>query len=145
MNPNETAVVSPSAFRSRCGYHACDYATYLKLKRLNHLIAQAKHLAAAQWRFDRKTVNQGVRFQPILRDGRKVGRRRVDGAIRRPQCPLPYTLVLLGHRKRPAIDHNWVAELYGAAKTPSPVPVGPLDAAALGRAMVLLGNLDGGR
>jgi hypothetical protein len=138
MNPNETSVVAPSALPSRWAYHACDYATYLKLKRLNHLIEQAKHLAAAQWRFDRKAVNRGVRFEPICQGGRRVGRRRIDGATLRPECPLPYTLVLLGHRRRPAIDHDWVAELFCAARTPTPGPAAPLDAAALTRAMVLL-------
>jgi hypothetical protein len=142
MNTNETAIVAPSALPSRWGYHACDHATYLKLKRLNHLIEQAKHLAAAQWRFDRKTINQGVRFEPICQGGRRVGRRRIDGAMPRPECPRPFTLVLLGHRRRPAIDHDWVAELFRAARTPSPVPAAALDAAALARAMALLEMLE---
>lgn len=136
-----TPVVAASSFRSRWGYHACDYATYHKLKRLNHLVEQAKHQAAAHWRFDRKTVNQGVRFEPICRDRRMVGRRRIDGAVARPECPLPYKLVLLGRRPRPAIDHDWVGALFRAARTPNPAPAAPLDDGAVARAMALLERL----
>ena len=136
---NKTA--SLSSFRSRWGYHVCDYAIYVKLKRLNHLVEQAKHLAAAQWRYDRKTVNQGARFVPIYRDGRRIGRRRLD-AVNRPEFPLPYAPVLLGHRRRPSIDHDWVGKLYRNARTPHPDPVEALDADTVSRATLLLAVIE---
>jgi hypothetical protein len=65
---------NPITFRSRWGFHPCDYATYRKLKLLHLVYMRAVRLAHAWDRWNRKAAHNRVR-RPRLRDtsGRTIG------------------------------------------------------------------------
>jgi hypothetical protein len=64
----------PTAFRSRWGFHPCDYATYRKLRLLNRVYERAVRLAHAWDRWKRKDPHN------------RVTRRRLRDATGRPIC-----------------------------------------------------------
>ncbi len=66
------------AHQSRWGWHPCDYATFLLLKRLNARYEKAVRLFAAWIRWQRKLPHNRVLRETLLDSrGRKIGRRVV--------------------------------------------------------------------
>jgi hypothetical protein len=102
-----------TTFKSRWGYHPCDYALYLKLKRLAKGYWQARRLVAAHRRWIRKRPHNRRGPEPIvpavLRELYKhpVVVREYDQA-RRPQ-PSPEQVVPIGLQTE-QID-RWFAAL----------------------------------
>jgi hypothetical protein len=126
-----------AAYRSRWGYHPCDYETYQLLKRLNVLYVCARRLYAAWQRWARKKPHNRV-VRHTLRDGqgRKVGS-RVVGVQPEPRlCPVFCREVQIHRRHCDAQLDVGVAfhagcgipEAYRAARTPVATAdmVGPL-------------------
>jgi hypothetical protein len=69
-------------FRSRWGFHPCDYPTYRKLKFLNQVYLQAVRLANAWARWKRKDPHNRVRRRRIRNEeGQTIGYE--------PPLPLP--------------------------------------------------------
>ena len=68
-------MLESKVFQSRWGYHACDYETFIKLKRLNYLYFKALKMRARWERWDRKEPQNRV-IRKWKRDslGRKIGR-----------------------------------------------------------------------
>jgi hypothetical protein len=63
-----------TTFRSRWGFHPCDYATYRKLKLLNLVYHRAVRLAHAWERWQRKAPHNRVRRHRIRDEqGRTIG------------------------------------------------------------------------
>jgi hypothetical protein len=52
--------------KSKWGYHPCDYATFLKLKKLNYRLLVAKRKAAAWHRWDRKATHNRKGKEPTI-------------------------------------------------------------------------------
>jgi hypothetical protein len=75
------------AHRSRWGWHPCDYATFVLLKRLHGLYRQAVRQYAAWRRWRRKMPhNRVVRRKLVDENGNQVGTVVVGP---RPEPPLP--------------------------------------------------------
>ncbi len=75
------------AHRSRWGWHACDYETFLLLKELAGLFERAQHQHAAWQRWARKRPhNRVVRRKVIDAKGNKVGEEVVAPRL---EPPLP--------------------------------------------------------
>lgn len=119
-------------FQSRWGYHPCSREDFAMLKRLNRLAERAKRLAYAQWRWDRKTVNRGVR-----RERQTVGYKplltkwvRHENAVARPDAPLEWKKVYpwdTGGRRTGRgfwlkTDADLFMAMYRRARQPSPMP-----------------------
>ncbi|OAI54315.1 hypothetical protein AYO44_15180 [Planctomycetaceae bacterium SCGC AG-212-F19] len=63
-----------NAFRSRWGYHPCDYSTYLLLKELHRLYEKAHHAYAAWGRWARKEPQNRVRRRYLRNaQGQRIG------------------------------------------------------------------------
>jgi len=141
------------AYRSRWGYHPCDYETYLLLKLLNArwLAAQRRQAQWQRW-FRKKPANRVVRRWLRDAQGRRIGC-DVVGTQPEPQpCPLFC-------RRLPVVSHwsatgeylpagrtadGWalvrqlaIPAAYRAARTPAPTPEAvkplPLTAAEIRR------------
>jgi hypothetical protein len=70
--------------RSRWGFHPCDYATFLLLKKLNVLCERARRQFAAWQRWHRKMPhNRVLRRKVVDADGRRIGR-EVVGPMEEP-------------------------------------------------------------
>jgi hypothetical protein len=81
--------------RSRWGFHPCDYATFLLLKKLNVLCERARRQFAAWQRWHRKMPhNRVVRRKVVDADGRRIGR-EVVGQM--PEPPLPELFCTVRH------------------------------------------------
>src|SRR5262245_15407440 len=76
-------------YRSRWGYHPCDYETFLLLKLLNArwLAAQRRHAQWQRW-FRKKPANRVVRRWPRDAQGRKIGSEIVGPQPEPRPCPL---------------------------------------------------------
>jgi hypothetical protein len=121
-----------TVFRSRWGWHPCDYQTYLLLKRLNNLYEKAVHAAAAWQRWARKKPSNRV-IRRYARNGRgqKIGS-EVVGPMPEPRlCPLFCAKsYLVGQRSPeghpvPCVKFHFpwnVAEVYRAARKPVSSP-----------------------
>lgn len=79
----------PTAFRSRWGFHPCEYATYRKLKLLNGVHERAVRLARAWERWKRKDPHNRV-IRRRLRDasGRTIGYAEPVPLAEPPLCPV---------------------------------------------------------
>jgi hypothetical protein len=123
------------AFRSRWGWHPCDYETYLLLKKLHGLYQQALRRYAAWQRWQRKRPHNRV-LRRRIRDarGRTIGK-EVIGPWPEPPLPGPFCVRrrVLTQRDpdgRPLKDPRLVEEVifddlgvgegYRAARRPAP-------------------------
>jgi len=111
--------VSPDTYRSRFGYHVCDFATWQKLKALKKWYWQTVKDFHLWWRWQRKRQENrrgaGPAFCPVfVLDQPWFKPRRIHGqdAVRY----YPKTLV----------DHG-VLELFAAGAQPQAQPPTPLD------------------
>lgn len=78
-----------------------------------------------------------------------VGPKDREPKGRAPPSPLPYTVKLIGYvypdkpgRYRPDIGHEWVREMYEAARKPSPEPAETFGAADVEKTHLLLRELE---
>jgi hypothetical protein len=123
------------AHRSRWGWHPCDYATFLLLRRLHRLYWEAVRQYAAwrRWRAKRPH-NRVIRRRLVDGKGNKVGTEVVGP---RPEPPLPplfctrrQVLTHWSEEGRPlkkgrlveeVVFDDWgVPEAYRAARSPAP-------------------------
>jgi hypothetical protein len=121
-------------FRSRWGFHPCDYATYRKLKVLNLVYQRAVHLAHAWERWHRKAPHNRVRRRR-LRDGQgqTIGYADPVPLAEPPLCPLFSRKVQeqrfmdrMGSYVREGFldekvvtDDPWIATDYSTARRPA--------------------------
>ncbi len=130
-------------FRSRWGFHPCDYPTYLKLKFLNQVYLQAVRLAHAWARWKRKDPHNRVLRRRIRNDkGQTIGYE--------PSMPLPEPRICSvfsqkvweqrhvdkkGNVSREGFleeklvtDNHWIPAAYASARKPmaDPAEVHPL-------------------
>lgn len=82
-------MLTATVFRSRWGFHPCDYATYRKLKLLHSVYMQSLQLAAAWWRWKRKDPHNRVMRRRIRNTkGQVIG---YEAPVLMPEpklCPL---------------------------------------------------------
>lgn len=140
------ASAASASFSSRWGYHAADYQTMRKARKLNGLLSRLRHRVAANFRNIRRTVNAGVAPKlPVwgLDTGTFVSiveLPRTCAAEGRPSnSGVPYTAANGQARFRcggvtrarldlpPDLEHV----LTAATAKPSPTPVAPLPQDAL--------------
>jgi hypothetical protein len=79
----------PTVFRSRWGFHPCEYTTYRKLKLLNRVLERAVRLAHAWKRWSRKDPHNRV-CRRRIRDaaGRTIGYGEPIPLAEPPLCPV---------------------------------------------------------
>jgi hypothetical protein len=116
------------------------------LKLLNALAERARRLAYAQHRYDRKTVNRGVRWERLKdADGRTAGWARRENAVTRPDCPLGWA-----RRDTYAGGRGYVLDtpadrfvaMYRAARRPAAEPVPAFAPADMREAEAMLSGLE---
>jgi len=110
MTTTETNV-----YKSRWGYHSCDYETFLKLKKLHKLYWQTVYRFAAWERWDRKLPhNRVIRRKLRSEDGTPHGYEVVGMQPEPKYCP--YFVVERYGWKR--IASHGIVEAYRTARTP---------------------------
>jgi hypothetical protein len=118
--PSETISMNQStpSYKSRWGFHPCDYATFRKLKLLHRWYFQTLRDYAAWRRWSRKEPQNRV-FREYLRDelGRKCGVKSV-----RPRPEPTYCSLFVADQ---APCDRGVVELYQTARTPQESPLAP--------------------
>src|SRR5262249_29644284 len=130
-------------FRSRWGFHPCDYETYRKLKLLNIVYERAVRLAHAWQRWQRKDPHNRVSRRRI-RDGQgqTIGYEPPVPLLEPSLCPV-FTRKVMEKRhinkkgcfsregfleEKVVIDDLWIAADYASARRPAsePAQVRPL-------------------
>lgn len=115
-----------NVFRSKWGFHPCDYQTYLLLKELNRLYEKAKRAYAAWRRWARKLPHNRVMRRWLRNpEGQRIGRQAL-GPQPEPRLPRLFctrTQVVqstTGNRLgvRVAFDGLGVPAAYRTARTP---------------------------
>lgn len=105
-------------FRSRWGFHPCDYETYQSLRRLRFLWFRTLRRLAAWHRWNRKRPHNRVLWRRVRVDGRPVGWERA-APWNEPAVPAFMVEQRWGER---SLAHGWVDVLYRDAKRPSAEP-----------------------
>jgi hypothetical protein len=128
-------------YRSRWGYHPCDYETYGALKKLNALYLRAVRELAAWRRWSRKQPQNRMRRQKVVdSQGRQVGWETAGPWPQPCLCPVfcqrekvirhwsPGTSRASREVELVGLRHSWIPDAYRAARTPaaSPEQVVPL-------------------
>ena len=148
MMTQETTVNSngQTVYKSRWGYHPCDYETFLKLKELNKLFEKSKQDAKNWYRWARKQEHNRRGSEPQI-DPRFCELPEKPPSVvwmdAPPNGPFQlrdgsgYAYFPDNHLKSVVVRHHDIAEAYRRARTPvsSPdavpslgVPVGKIDA-----------------
>jgi hypothetical protein len=122
-------------FRSRWGFHPCDYETFRLLKQLNRLCEKAQRLHAQWQRWRRKKPhNRLLRRKVRDAEGRVVGREVVGPWPEPPLCPLfcareqtvshfdeDGRILREGRRAERVVFHDHgIPAAYRAARRPAP-------------------------
>jgi hypothetical protein len=117
-----------NVYRSRWGFHPCDYQTYLLLKQLNALYETALHNWAAWQRWARKLPhNRVIRRHLRNAQGETIGS-EVVGPMPEPKLSALFcTRVHIrlkdgGTATGVTFDSLGVPEVYRAARTPAATP-----------------------
>ena len=99
--------------KSRFGYHACDYATYQKVRKLNSLYCEAQKKFAAWQRWNNKEPQNRV-IRKKIRDskGHVVG---YQAPVPMPEPPMDSTF--LHKRERKVYRHGGWQHKHGVAVT----------------------------
>jgi hypothetical protein len=130
-------------FRSRWGFHPCDYATYRKLKFLNQVYLRAVHMASAWERWQRKDPhNRVIRRRIRNEQGQTIGYAPPVPLSEPPICPVFSRKVFeqrhvdrKGNFSREGIReervdmvHRWIPAAFVSARKPvaDPAEVQPL-------------------
>lgn len=126
-----------TTYRSRWGFHPCDYATYRKLKLLNRVHERAVRLAHSWDRWHRKDPHNRVCRRRIRDDqGRTIG---YAEPVPIPEPPLCSVFCRKEQERRfvdnkgnyckdgfldekVVTDHGWIATDYSAARKPASEP-----------------------
>ena len=126
--------------RSRWGYHPCDRATWLKIKRLRFLWFLTLRRLAAWRRWNNKLPQNRVIWRRIRReDGMPIGWEKIG---LRPEPALPEFMVRDAWGQR-VLAHDWIETCYRQAKRPTAEPQAAWPAARLVEIAELLGRLEG--
>jgi len=123
-----------TTYRSRWGFHPCEYATYRKLKLLNLVYERAVRLAHAWDRWHRKDPHNRVSRRRLRDDqGRTIGYAEPVPLPEPPLCPVfsrkeqeqRFVHKKGNYAKDGFLDekvvtvHAWIATDYSAARKPA--------------------------
>jgi len=131
--------VTQSIYRSRWGYHPCDWNACIRIKRLRFLWFLTVRRLAAWRRWSNKLPHNRVVWRRIRgEDGRPIGWEKVE-ALAEPRVP---EFMVDEARGRRAIAHAWIDACYRQAKQPAVEPVEVWPAERLKEIEELLSRLE---
>jgi hypothetical protein len=122
-----------NVFRSRWGYHPCDYETYLLLKKLNGCYEAALRAFAVWQRWARKEPQNRVQHRRVRNDKGQTIRTEVIGPLPEPRLSALFCTKarVLTHEAGHGTREGWrvalneslrIAEVYRRARAPAATP-----------------------
>jgi len=131
--------VTQGIHRSRWGYHPCDLATWLRIKRLRFLWFRTVRRLAAWRRWNNKLPHNRIIWRRLRRDdGNPVGWEHA-GPWTEPAVPDFMVCDQCGQR---VLAHEWIEPCYRQAKWPTSDPQEPWPAERLSEIDELLDRLE---
>jgi hypothetical protein len=131
--------VTQGIFRSRWGYHPCDWNAWIRIKRLRFLWFLTVRRLAAWRRWNNKLPHNRVIWRRIRGDDSRPVAWEKIGALAEPRVAEFMVREEWGRRQ---MAHSWIEESYRQAKRPAIEPAAPWPAARLKEIDELLDRLE---